>query len=68
MKLQNEMMIEFIENARRRFSRIYFTVVKLPLMLLAIVAGFVFEFLLELPFIFLILLGYRSRMRRKPQH
>ena len=68
MKPQNQEMRQFIENARQRFSRVYFTVVKLPLMLMAIVAGFMFEFLLELPFIFLIVLGYRSRMGHRPPH
>lgn len=68
MKLHNKEMRQFVETVRRKFSRAYFTIVKLPLMLLAIVAGFVFEFLLELPFMFLIVLGYRSRMGHKPQH
>ena len=57
MKLQNENMMHFIDAARERVSRVYFTVVKLPLMLMAIVTGFVFEFLLEMPFIFLIGMG-----------
>jgi hypothetical protein len=33
-------------------------------MLFAIVAGFVFEFILELPFILLIALGYRSKNKK----
>ena len=45
---------------KTRFSKVYFTLVKLPLMLSAIVAGFIFEFILELPFILLIFLDYRS--------
>ncbi len=49
---------------KARFSKVYFTLVKLPLMLLAIVAGFVFEFILELPFILLIFLDYRSGKKK----
>jgi hypothetical protein len=66
MKAQNEKTMNLVHAARDRISRLYFTVVKLPLMLLAIVAGFIFEFLLELPFIFLIIMGYRSKIRNKP--
>lgn len=45
---------------KKSFSGVYFTTVKLPLILAAIVFGFVFELVMELPFIMLILLGYRS--------
>jgi hypothetical protein len=55
-------MIYDILNAR--FSKVYFTLVKLPLMLFAIVAGFIFEFILELPFILLIFLDYRSGKKK----
>ena len=51
--------------AKDRISKVYFTLVKLPLMLFAIVAGFVFEFILELPFILLILVGYRSKNKKQ---
>jgi hypothetical protein len=55
---------------KTRVSKVYFTLVKLPLMLFAIVAGFIFEFILELPFIFLIFLGYRSKKKKEcsPDH
>ncbi len=49
---------------KARFSKVYFTFVKLPLMLFAIVAGFIFEFILELPFILLIFLDYRSGKKK----
>ena len=51
--------------AKDRISKVYFTLIKLPLMLFAIVAGFVFEFILELPFILLIFLGYRSKNKKQ---
>jgi len=50
---------------KTRVSKVYFTLVKLPLMLFAIVAGFIFEFILELPFIFLIFLDYRSKKKKE---
>lgn len=55
---------------KTRVSKVYFTLVKLPLMLFAIVAGFIFEFILELPFIFLIFMGYRSKKKKgcSPDH
>lgn len=49
---------------RKRASNIYFIVIKLPLILFAIVAGFIFEFIVELPFMALILLDYRSQAKR----
>jgi hypothetical protein len=49
---------------KEKVARIYFTLVKLPLMLFAIVAGFIFEFILVLPFILLIFFGYRSKRKR----
>ena len=50
---------------KERAAKVYFTLVKLPLMLFAIVAGFIFEFILELPFIVLIFMGYRSKNQKK---
>jgi hypothetical protein len=44
----------------RRVLKVYFIVIKLPLILFAIVAGFIFEFIVELPFIILIFLDYRA--------
>lgn len=43
---------------------VYYTVVKLPLMLFTIVFGFLLEFLVELPFIALVLLDYRSNIKK----
>jgi len=50
---------------KERVAKVYFTLVKLPLMLFAIVAGFIFEFILELPFIVLIFMGYRTKNKAK---
>ncbi|MBW1899049.1 MAG: hypothetical protein JRI61_08320 [Deltaproteobacteria bacterium] len=48
---------------RKRVLKVYFIVIKLPLILFAIVAGFIFEFIIELPFIALIFLDYRSKKK-----
>jgi len=48
---------------RKRILKVYFIVIKLPLILFAIVAGFIFEFIVELPFIILIFLDYRSKKK-----
>ena len=48
---------------RERLSKAYFLAVKLPLILFAIVAGFVFEFIVELPFMMLVFLDYRSHKK-----
>ncbi|MFZ5573341.1 MAG: hypothetical protein ACOZF0_23305 [Thermodesulfobacteriota bacterium] len=45
---------------KAKLSRAYFTFVKLPLILLLIVLGFALEFMVELPFIALLFLGYRA--------
>ena len=49
-----------LSGIKERGSRLYFSTVKLPLMLLAIVFGFIFEFVMELPFVMLMLLRYRT--------
>jgi len=57
----NRFLSKFLHpEIRERISKVYFIVIKLPLILFAIVAGFIFEFIVELPFIVLILLDYRS--------
>lgn len=43
---------------------IYYVVVKLPLILFTIVFGFLLEFLVELPLIALVLLDYRSNIKK----
>jgi hypothetical protein len=48
---------------RERLSKVYFLAVKLPLILFAIVAGFIFEFIVELPFMMLVFLDYRSNKK-----
>jgi len=48
---------------RERILKVYFIVIKLPLILFAIVAGFIFEFIVELPFMVLVLLDYRSKQK-----
>lgn len=43
-----------------RFRRLYFMLVKLPLMLFGMIFGFILEFFLELPFIILMALNFRQ--------
>lgn len=61
---ENRFLLKFLPPAiRERVLKVYFIVIKLPLILFAIVAGFIFEFIVELPFMMLILLDYRSRKK-----
>ncbi len=63
---ESEVMTHFLgeqawyASLKARLSAVYFTVIKLPLILFAIVFGFILEFMVELPFIALLLLDYRS--------
>jgi len=58
---ENRFLSKFLPpEIRGRISKVYFIVIKLPLILFAIVAGFIFEFIVELPFMMLVLLDYRS--------
>jgi len=59
---ENRFLPKFLPPAiRKRILKVYFIVIKLPLILFAIVAGFIFEFIVELPFMLLIFLDYRSK-------
>jgi len=63
-QVENRFISAFLPpEVREKFSRAYFTVFKLPLILFAIVAGFIFEFMVELPFMMLVFLDYRSQQK-----
>jgi len=61
---ENRFLLKFLPpEIRVRILKVYFITIKLPLILFAIVAGFIFEFIVELPFMMLVFLDYRSKKR-----
>lgn len=61
---ENRFLSKFLSpEIRERISKVIFIVIKLPLILFAIVAGFIFEFIVELPFMVLVFLDYRSQKK-----
>jgi len=63
---ENRFLSTFLPSEiRERLAKVYFIVIKLPLILFAIVAGFIFEFMVELPFMMLVFLDYRSQQKRE---
>ncbi len=61
---QSRFLSKFLSpEIRERISKVIFMVIKLPLILFAIVAGFIFEFVVELPFMILVFLDYRSQKK-----
>ena len=47
-------------NIKKRICRLYYIVIKLPLMLFAIVLGFILDAIFALPFMMLLFLNYRG--------
>lgn len=63
---QSRFLSKFLSpEVRERISKVYFITIKLPLILLLIVVGFIFEFVVELPFMMLVFLGYRSQKKEE---
>lgn len=50
-----------ISKIRKTFKQIYFHVIKLPLIYLAISIGFIFEYLITFPYIVLCTLDFMSK-------
>lgn len=49
-----------LQQTKKIFSKLYFNLVKLPLILFGIVLGFVLDFLFALPFLMLLALNHRG--------
>ncbi|MFO7558486.1 MAG: hypothetical protein R6X10_06615 [Desulfobacterales bacterium] len=61
---QSRFLSKFLSpEIREKISKVYFITIKLPLILFVIVAGFIFEFVVELPFMMLVFLDYRSQKK-----